>query len=83
MVIKAHAYRELELFPQYFGSSQSLRLSLSSSSPVDVFVEVDTEEVEMDKDIPHLSTKRLFEGVLKEFCILNMPYVNDYPCPSQ
>lgn len=37
-----------------------------------MFVEKDTqmEKLEMDKDIPYLSTKSLFGGVAKEFCQL-------------
>lgn len=37
-----------------------------------MFVEIDTEmeKLEMDKDIPYLSTKSLFGGVSKEFCQL-------------
>lgn len=40
-----------------------------------MFVETDTEmetkkKLEMDKDIPYLSTKSLFGGVSKEFCRL-------------
>lgn len=37
-----------------------------------MFVEIDTEKekLEMDKDIPYLSTKSLFGGVSKKFCQL-------------
>lgn len=39
-----------------------------------MFVEIDTEmekkKLEMDKDIPYLSTKSLSGGVSKEFCQL-------------
>lgn len=52
----------------------------------DMFVEIDTEmeKLEMDKDIPYLSTKASLEECQRSSVnFLNMPYINDCTYLSQ
>lgn len=66
------AYKDFGTLSTIFWFRPVTRDVMFQLFPSGILVEIDTEmeKLEMDNDIPYLSTKSLFGGVSKEFCQL-------------